>query len=64
MAGRDFSKPLEPLHLCLSKIGNNRVYKIDGIYPLLCYDCQRKSDKETQATKPKNNKYTKYDKSL
>lgn len=65
MSGRDFSKPTQPRYYCLNRNCHQEVYRYGKEpYPHLCYDCQRKSDKETQATKPKDNKNPNYKKSL
>lgn len=65
MSGRDFNQPKYPRYTCVARNCGQQVYKYsDEPYPLYCYDCQKKSDNETKATKPKNNKFTKYEKSL
>lgn len=64
MSGRIFNQPIQSKPRCINQNCNKQVYKYQNeIYPLFCYDCQKRSDAETKATKPKNHKYTKYDKS-
>lgn len=57
--GRDFCRPLQPLHRCLNSNCSNVVYyNIENgrkIYAFYCNPCQTKSDKETAAIKPGNN---------
>ena len=66
MSGKDFNQAKLNKHYCISRSCNEEVYKCNYNlpYPLYCYSCQKKSDNETKATKPKDHKYTKYDKSL